>query len=277
LRDLRIPTWQTGGQAGIVECSSLSRKFQYWIPLEREEHVFVFTCLYYFDPSRKQKSGTQHHVGKVDFMKAKILSLKKPDTYRENIKIAAKALISGKIVAFPTETVYGLGVSADNNAAIDNLYDVKQRLRDKKLSIMIARPEDITKHIKQIPPIAEKLISAFWPGPLTIIFELDDNSTVGLRNPDNRVIRDLINAVEIPIASTSANISGRPPAIDSQQVISNFSDKIDVVLDGGPADAGTPSTIVKIIDDTFKIVRHGVIGKERLNRCLNEDCFSIRS
>ena len=98
-----------------------------------------------------------------------------------------------------------------------------------------------------------------------------------MRNPDNRVIRDLINAVEIPIASTSANISGMAPAIDAQQVVTNFSDKIDIVLDGGPAEAGSPSTIVKISDDTFEIIRHGVIGKERLNRCLNEDCFSIGS
>ena len=210
-------------------------------------------------------------------MTAKILNLKNPDTYRENIKIAAQALLSGRIVAFPTETVYGLGVCADNNAAIDNLYCVKQRSRDKKLSIMIAAPEEVTKYVKQIPPIAEKLIRAFWPGPLTIILELEDNSTVGLRNPNNRVIRDLINAVEIPIASTSANISGRPPAIDAQQVLVNFSDKIDIVLDDGPAEAGNPSTIVKIFDDSFKIIRHGVIGKERLNRCLNEDCFSIRS
>ncbi len=210
-------------------------------------------------------------------MTSKILNLKNPYNYGENIKIAAKALLSGKIVAFPTETVYGLGVCADNNDAIDDLYSVKQRSRDKKLAIMIARPEEVTNYVKHIPPIAEKMISAFWPGPLTIILELDDKSTVGLRNPDNRVIRDLINEVEIPIASTSANISGGSPAIDAQQVRNNFSDKIDIILDGGPADAGTPSTIVKIWDDTYKIIRHGVIGKERLNRCLNEDCFSIRS
>ena len=209
-------------------------------------------------------------------MTAKILNLKNPDTYTGNIKLAADALLSGKIVAFPTETVYGLGVCSDNSAAIDNLYNVKQRSKDKRLSIMIAKPEEVTKHVKQIPLIAKKLISAFWPGPLTIILELDNKSTVGLRNPDNRVIRDLINAVEIPIASTSANISGRAPAIDAQQVITNFSDKIDVVLDGGPAEAGNPSTIIKIFDDTFEIVRHGVIEEERLNRCLNEDCFSIR-
>jgi L-threonylcarbamoyladenylate synthase len=214
--------------------------------------------------------------GIVDFMTAKILNLKNLDTYTENIKVAANALLSGKIVAFPTETVYGLGVCADNSAAIDNLYRVKQRSRDKKSSIMISKPEEVSKYVKHVPLIAEKLISEFWPGPLTIIMDTDDNSTVGLRNPDNRVIRDLINEVGIPIASTSANISGGSPAIDVQQVINNFSDKIDVVLDGGPAEAGSPSTIVKIWDDTYEIIRHGVIGKERLSRCLNEDCFSVR-
>ena len=215
--------------------------------------------------------------GIVDFMTAKILNLKNPDTYTENIKVAANALLSGKIVAFPTETVYGLGVCADNNTAIDNLYSVKRRSRDKKLSIMISKTEEVSKYVKHVPLIAKKLIGAFWPGPLTIILDLDDNSTVGLRNPDNRVIRDLINEVAVPIASTSANISGWYPAIDAQQVINNFSDKIDVVLDGGPAEAGSPSTVVKIWDDTYKIIRHGVIGKERLSRCLNEDCFSIGS
>jgi len=214
---------------------------------------------------------------KVDFMTAEILHLKNPVTYRENIRFAAEALLSGKIVAFPTETVYGLGVCADNHTAIDNLYRVKQRARDKKLSIMVTRSEDIMRYVKHIPPVAKKLIRTFWPGPLTIILELDDNGTVGLRNPDNHVIRDLINAVEKPIASTSANISGLPPAIDARQVITSFSDKIDVVLDGGPAEAGHPSTIVKIFEDTFKIIRHGVIEEERLNRCLNEDCHSIRS
>ena len=210
-------------------------------------------------------------------MKAKILNLKNPDTYRENIKIAAQALISGRIVAFPTETVYGLGVCADNDRAIDSLYRVKQRPRDKELSIMIAEPEDVSKHVKHIPPIARRLISSFWPGPLTIIFDIPDNRTVGIRNSSHHVVRDLLNTAKISIVSTSANISGMPPATDAQQVISNFSDKVDVVLDGGQTEAGNPSTVVKIEDNTFKIIRHGVIEEERLNRCLNEDCFSIRS
>ena len=210
-------------------------------------------------------------------MTAEIICLDDKDRYLENIRSAARALCSGKIIAFPTETVYGLGVCADNDRAIDSLYSAKQRPRDKKLSVMIAQPHDITKHVKHIPPIARRLISSFWPGPLTIIFDLPDSRTVGIRNSSHHIVRDLLNAAEVSIVSTSANISGRPPAADAQQVISNFSDKVDVVLDGGTAEAGKPSTVVKIVDNTFEIIRHGVIGKERLNRCLNEDCLSIRS
>ena len=210
-------------------------------------------------------------------MTAEILCLNDKDRYLENIRTAAQALRSGRIVAFPTETVYGLGVCADNDTVIDNLYSAKQRSRDKKLSIMIAEPDDVRKHVKQITPIANKLISSFWPGPLTIIFDLPDNRTVGIRNSSHHVVRDLLNAAGKSIVSTSANISGRPPATDAQQVISSFSDKVDVVLDGGSAEAGKPSTVIKIVDNTFEIIRHGVIGKERLNRCLNEDCLSIRS
>lgn len=210
-------------------------------------------------------------------MTAEILCLNDKDRYLENIRTAAQALRSGRIVAFPTETVYGLGVCADNDTVIDNLYSAKQRSRDKKLSIMIAEPDDARKHVKQITPIANKLISSFWPGPLTIIFDLPDNRTVGIRNSSHHVVKDLLNAAGISIVSTSANISGRPPATDAQQVISSFSDKVDVVLDGGSAEAGKPSTVIKIVDNTFEIIRHGVIGKERLNRCLNEDCLSIRS
>ncbi len=209
-------------------------------------------------------------------MTAKILNLENPDTYLENISIASQALLSGGIVAFPTESVYGLGVCANNDSAVNNLYNVKQRPKNKQFAIMISKPEDVTRFVKYIPPIAEKLISSFWPGPLTIIFELDDNSTVGIRNPSNRIIKDLIDMVEVPIASTSANISGNDAAIDAQHVISDFSDMIDIVLDGGTAEAGNHTTIVKIQGDTFNIIRHGVIEKERLDRCLNEGCISIR-
>ncbi|ODS32854.1 MAG: hypothetical protein SCARUB_02013 [Candidatus Scalindua rubra] len=210
-------------------------------------------------------------------MTAKILIVKNSVLYQENIRNAAQALLSGKIVAFPTETVYGLGVNANDYTAIDNLYSLKQRPENKKLSIMIAEPDDVTKYVKDVPPIAKKLIESFWPGPLTMVFVLSDNNTVGIRNSSNHVVRDLIKCANVDIASSSANITGRPPATDAQQVISDFGDKIDIVLDDGQAEAGKPSTVVKILDNTFEIIRHGVIEEERLNRCLNEDCLSIRS
>jgi len=210
-------------------------------------------------------------------MLAKLLSLNKPNKYWQNIRLAAQALRSGRIVAFPTETVYGLGVCADNDSAVDSLCRVKQRPRQKELSIMIAEPEDVAKYVKHIPPIAKRLISSFWPGPLTIIFDLPGGRTVGIRNSSMCVVRDLLKTAGISIASTSANVTGMPPATDAQQVIGFFADKVDIVLDGGTVEGGKPSTVVKILDDTFKIIRYGLIEEKRLNRCLNEDRLSIRS
>ncbi len=209
-------------------------------------------------------------------MVTELLNLKESVSYWGNIEKAAQALLSGKIVAFPTETVYGIGVNAKDSAATSSLYRVKQRPESKKLALMIAKPDDVTKYVKEIPPIARILIKSFWPGPLTIVFVLPDNKSIGFRNSSNRVVRDLIKFAKVEIASTSANMSGEIPATDARQVINNFGDKIDVVLDDGPTQFKKPSTVVKIMDDTFKIIRHGVIEEERINRCLDENCLSFR-
>jgi L-threonylcarbamoyladenylate synthase len=210
-------------------------------------------------------------------MVTELLNLKKSISYWENIEKAAQALLSGRIVAFPTETVYGIGVNANDAAARRSLYKIKKRSESKKLAIMIGSPDDITKYVKDIPPIARILIKSFWPGPLTIVFMLPDNKSIGFRNSSNRVVRDLIKLSKVEIASTSANISGEIPATDAQQVMDNFCDKIDIVLDDGPTKFKTPSTVVKIMGDTFEIIRHGVIEEERIKRCLDENCLSIRS
>ncbi len=210
-------------------------------------------------------------------MVTELLNLRESASYWGDIEKAAQALLSGKIVAFPTETLYGIGVNADDSTATNCLYRVKQRPESKKLAIMIAEPDDVTKYVKEIPPIARILIKSFWPGPLTIVFALPDNKSIGFRNSSNRVVRDLIKFAKVEIASTSANISGKIPATDAQQVITNFGDKIDVVLDDGPTQFKTPSTVVKIMDDKLEIIRHGVIEEERINRCLDENCLSFRS
>ena len=204
---------------------------------------------------------------------ASFLNLKNPDTYRENIKTAAKALLSGQIVAFPTETVYGLGVCADNKDAIDNLYRVKQRSRDKKLSIMIARTEDITKYVKYIPSIAEKLISSFWPGPLTIIFKASqmvpnlitgDTGKVGIRIPGCPFTRKMIREVGFPMVGTSANLSGKPGAMEIKPIQQDFGDRVDLYLDVGRLDPGEPSTVVDLTGEKLVVVREGMIGMDQL-------------
>lgn len=208
-------------------------------------------------------------------MAIEYLNLKDTALYRGNIKKAAAALLAGKIVAFPTETVYGLGVNADDNAAIDRLYSAKNRPGSKQLSIMIAGSEDVTKYVKDIPPAAKVLIDTFWPGPLTLVFDLPDNKTLGIRNPHNQIVKDLIKASKVTIASTSANITGNQPATDAQQVMNELGNEIDVVLDDGPTQSRTSSTVVKIMNDTYEIIRCGIIGKERIDRCLNENSISI--
>lgn len=205
------------------------------------------------------------------------LDLKDTVLYWDNIKKAAQALLDGKIVAFPTETVYGIGVNANDSIAIDNLYKVKQRPESKQMAIMINEADDVTKYIKEIPPVAKVLMDSFWPGPLTIVFDLSHNKSIGIRNSSNHVVRDLIKSANAAIASTSANVAGRQPAADARQVINVFGDKIDMVLDDGPAQSSTPSTVVKVKEDTFEILRYGIIEEERIKRCLNENSVSLRS
>jgi L-threonylcarbamoyladenylate synthase len=209
-------------------------------------------------------------------MVTELLNLKESVLYRENIEKAAQALLSGRIVAFPTETVYGIGANANDDAAINCLYKIKQRPESKKLAIMIAEPDDVKKYVKEIPPIARILIKSFWPGPLTIVFAFPDNKSIGFRNSSNRVVRDLIKVSKVEIASTSANISGEIAATDAQQIINNLGNKIDVVLDDGPTQFETPSTVIRITGDKYEIIRHGIIEEERINRCLDENCLSFR-
>lgn len=203
-------------------------------------------------------------------MTAELFSLKDNVLYEKNIKKAAKALLRGVIVAFPTETVYGIGVNADDGTAIDSLYRLKQRPRDKKLAVIINEADDIIKYVKDMPQIARKLMDSFWPGPLTIVFTLPDNDTIGFRNSANHVVRDLIKCAGVPIVSTSANISGRPPATDAQQVKVDLDDSVGVILDGGPTRSEIPSTVVRIKGETFEIIRHGIINEERIYRCINK-------
>ena len=201
-------------------------------------------------------------------METIVLNLREEGLYWKHIEAAAQALRMGELVAFPTETVYGLGARRDDTKAIEQIYEVKNRPEEKWLTLMIADPEDVKKYVEHISDTAKRLMSLFWPGALAIIFPLKNGSDISIRLPDNEVARDLIRAVELPIVTTSANISGHPPATDAQQVLMDLGGKIHTILDGGSTRLRSPSTVLKIKEDTIEIIRHGIITESIIRSCL---------
>jgi L-threonylcarbamoyladenylate synthase len=194
-------------------------------------------------------------------METLVLNLKVRNLYSKHIEAAAQALRGGEVVAFPTETVYGLGAHRDNAKAVEHIYTVKKRLEEKRLTLMIADPDDVKKYVDHFSNTAKKLMELFWPGALAIVFPLKNGSDISIRLPENTVARDLIRAAKVPIVTTSANISGYPPSTDAQQVLKDFKGKIPIILDGGSTRFRSPSTVLRLKDESFEIIRPGVISE----------------
>ncbi len=197
---------------------------------------------------------------------------------RENIKRAGKLIRAGELVAFPTETVYGLGSDGLNSTACRKIFATKGRPSDNPLILHFANLSKVEGAAK-ILPSAEKLFAAFCPGPLTIIlpktkFVPDDVtgglSTVGIRFPDNDIARALIKAADCPIAAPSANLSGRPSPTTPQAVYNDLNGKIEIILDGGACQFGVESTIIDVTVEVPEILRPGAITKEMLEEILGE-------
>ncbi|MDR4507181.1 MAG: threonylcarbamoyl-AMP synthase [Candidatus Brocadiaceae bacterium] len=204
----------------------------------------------------------------VIIKRAKLLNVREQKFYWKSIETAAEVIRAGEPVAFPTETVYGLGVREDNDKARECIYQIKNRSDKKKLSLMIADIEDLKKYVDTLSVTAKRLVEHFWPGALGIIFPLKNGTDLCIRLPDNSVARDLIHTAKISLLTTSANISGNPPATNAQQVMRDLHNKIRVVLDGGATRLRSPSTIIKFSGETFEIVRHGIISETVLRNCL---------
>jgi len=197
---------------------------------------------------------------------------------KEKITKAANFIKKGKLVAFPTETVYGLGVDGLNIEAIKLLLKVKKRPQGKPISLLISDFNDIEKLGKDIPQNAWKIIDKFWPGPLTIILFATDlvpeiirgkKLTVGIRMPNNKIALSLIESSQTPIACPSANISGTKEPTTPKEVIANLKDKIDLIIDGGKTKVGIASTVLDLTDKTPTIIRQGAISAKKLLKVLN--------
>jgi L-threonylcarbamoyladenylate synthase len=177
---------------------------------------------------------------------------------------AAAILRGGGLVAFPTETVYGLGADATNPRAITRLNQVKGRPPDKPYSLHLHSPGQLAQFVSSIPPLAQRLMDRFWPGPLTIVMPAPDGSTVGFRVPDHPVARAFLQACGVPVAAPSANRSGEPPPTDAEEVLAALNGALDCLLDSGPTRMGRESTVVEVVGGTVVVQREGAISKEAI-------------
>lgn len=192
-------------------------------------------------------------------------------TDEKSLLPAAEIIKKGGIVAFPTETVYGLGASAYNENAIKKIYKAKGRPSDNPLIVHISGIEEITKVAREIPENARKLLEKFAPGPFTLILKKQPDipdivtaglDTVGVRIPKNATARAFINLAGVPIAAPSANISGKPSPTKAEHVIADLDGKADAIICGEDADVGVESTIIDVTGEIPVILRPGGITKE---------------
>ena len=207
-------------------------------------------------------------------MNTKIIKID-PESFRdEELFYAAEAIREGKLVAFPTETVYGLGANALNGEACDRIFEAKGRPHDNPLIVHIAKPEDAFLYAEcPEPELFQSVVSHFMPGPITVILPkksvIPDSVTVGLqtvalRCPSHPVAHRLIELAGVPIAAPSANLSGKPSPTTARHVIEDMSGRIDCILDGKDAEVGVESTVISIHNGSVRLLRPGYVTAEML-------------
>ena len=189
------------------------------------------------------------------------------------IKEAANLIKEGKIVAFPTETVYGLGANGLNEKAVKGLFEAKGRPQDNPLILHISSIDQLKTLVLEVPGIAYECINRYWPGPLTMIFKKSEIvpyvitgglETVAIRMPNNKIALELISQAGVPLAGPSANLSGRPSPTNALHVINDLSGKIDMIIDGGETGVGLESTVLDLTGEAPMILRPGGVTFENL-------------
>ena len=206
-------------------------------------------------------------------MKVIKISSHKPEP--KILQQAAEAISSGQLVAFPTDTVYGLGCNLFDELAVRRVYKAKQRLITKGLIAFIADLSQLDSLVSEIPEVAKELINAFWPGGLTLIFKAKEGiprtvtkrNTLGVRLPDHKIPTQLVKEVGFPIATTSANRSGFSTPHTAQEVVASLGEKVDLLLDGGGT-GGQESTILNVAVKPYKVIRHGAVEIDKIRKVL---------
>ncbi len=218
-------------------------------------------------------------------MGVRVISSAKINGYADSAREAAEALRAGRLVIFPTETVYGVAANAASPVAMRTLREFKQISEARPFTVHIADPADAAQYVVDAPRLLHRLARRAWPGPLTLVAEAPDPSrapiaarfpeainelysdgTIGLRCPDHYAARELLRAADVPIVASSANRTSHPPPTDVQSAIAEMGEYAAIAVDGGPTDLRLASTVVRVRGEGWEILRKGAIDERRLKR-----------
>ncbi len=202
-------------------------------------------------------------------MQTQIIKIDPADIDDNLIFVAATAIQEGKLVAFPTETVYGLGCRIDSEEAINKIYRIKGREYSKPLGVYLKSADDVKEFVEKIPGSAEILMKRFLPGPITLILKDKEGKSLGFRIPSSKIAQKLISFSKTAIVATSANLSGRRSAKSAGEVLESLDGKIDLLIDGGATEYRIDSTVVDFTQDVPVVLRDGPISVSELERVLD--------
>jgi L-threonylcarbamoyladenylate synthase len=212
-------------------------------------------------------------------MPAEIVTVKGTEAVPDGLSRAARVVLSGGIVAVPTESFYGLSVNASDEQAIHRLLGAKRIEGGHPILLLVSSVEMLKDYVQDIPPIARRLIDRFWPGGLTLVMEAGPSVStlltagtekIGIRLSSHPVATGLAHAVGLPITGTSANITGSKPCVSADEVQASLGNDVDLILDGGRTEGGKGSTVIDLASDPPRIVREGMITRAELREFLPE-------
>ncbi len=201
-------------------------------------------------------------------MRTEIITVDPRHPQTNALKEAARIIIGGGVIAFPTDTTYGLGANPFNDGAVERIFELKGRQAEKPILILIDHPQQLKELVQGISHSAQELMDKFWPGPLTLIFSASHSlrehviarsGKIGVRLPDSQIARRLVQEAGVPVTATSANISGKQSALDVNNVCTYFGDRLDLILDAGQAVQAIESTVIDVTCEVPVVVRQGAI------------------
>jgi tRNA threonylcarbamoyl adenosine modification protein (Sua5/YciO/YrdC/YwlC family) len=223
-------------------------------------------------------------------MKTTVYKINDPVKDIEELKKAADCVDSGGLVVFPTETVYGIACKADKKS-LERLDEVKKRDTEKRYTLHIGDKNKLSSFVPSLTPPAKKLVADAWPGPLTIVFQIDKkeigklspetvellykDSTIGIRCPENDIARQFLNLCKNAIVAPSANISGKEPATNAQDAKSQLDGIVDMIIDGGTCKYKKSSSVVKISTAGWEVLREGVFSKRQIQKMLTVNILFV--